>query len=129
MPPEISTTRRPTAKIRLTELVFSRLNKLAKVRKCVLLSDSATDIPRSNSPSQASVGWSRSSFGGRRSGIYSSLEVFEADLPGSYSRTIRPSAICSTRSALKYTSGTSSEISRIASPVRANRWMISKIGQ
>ena len=52
MPPEISTTRRPTAKIRLTELVFSRLNKLAKVRKCVLLSDSATDIPRSKAPAR-----------------------------------------------------------------------------
>ena len=52
MPPEISTTSRPTAKIRLTELVFSRLNTLAKVRNCVLLSDSATDIPRSKSTSQ-----------------------------------------------------------------------------
>ena len=48
MPPAISTTSSPTAKIRLTELVLSRLKRLASVKNLSLASDSPTHIDDQN---------------------------------------------------------------------------------
>ena len=56
MPPAISTTSSPTAKIRLVELVLSRLNRLATVKNLSLASDSPTHMMASTMTSQVSVG-------------------------------------------------------------------------
>ena len=56
MPPEMSTTTRPTAKITFTELVFSRLKKFAKVKNCGAANVRPTEIAISSTTSHDSVG-------------------------------------------------------------------------
>src|SRR3954447_1432731 len=55
MPPAMSTTSRPTPKMTLTELAFSRSNRLGKVRKVVVSRLSPTAIRRMTTMSQSSV--------------------------------------------------------------------------
>ena len=66
MPPAISTTSSPTAKIRLVELVLSRLKRLAMVKNLSLASESPALITSSTMTSQVSVGWARNSLAMRR---------------------------------------------------------------
>ena len=67
IPPDIRTTRSPTAKITFTELVFSRLKKLATDKNCGATADKPTDINIRMTTSQVSVGWARPSLGSKRS--------------------------------------------------------------
>src|SRR3954468_5207835 len=55
MPPAMSTTSRPTPKMTLTELAFSRSNRLGRVRKVVVSRLSPTAIRRMTTISQSSV--------------------------------------------------------------------------
>src|SRR4051794_18832158 len=79
MPPAISTTTRPTAKIRLVELVLRRLKRLAIVKNLSLVSVKPRQITSRTISSQVSVGLARNSFGILRLGIDRGLQIAEGD--------------------------------------------------
>jgi hypothetical protein len=56
IPPAISTTSSPTAKIRFTELVLRRLKRLATVRNCAVVRDNPAHMTKRTIISQVSVG-------------------------------------------------------------------------
>ena len=101
MPPAISTTSSPTAKIRLIELVLSRLKRLAMVKNLSLVIDRPAQITSRTTTSHVSVGWARTAWDDAARHRPPPPASLSEMARGSYSAMILPAAMCSTRSALK----------------------------